>query len=93
MSLPTYHRPDLLGYPDDLYETASSITPKLYQGENFLAEAIHTSHMKSAMFQSQNVPASRATITTWRLQTLGSLTITAQPLPRHLRCGRRRGQS
>ena len=55
MSLPTYHRLIFFGYPtEQSYANCIACHSETYQGENFLAEAIHTSHMKSAMFQSQN---------------------------------------
>lgn len=55
MSLPTYHRLIFFGYPtEQSYANCIACHSKTYQGENFLAEALHTRHLKNAMFTSQN---------------------------------------
>lgn len=55
MSLPTYHRLIFFGYPtEQSYANCVACHSATYQGSNYLAEAIHTLHMKSDMFTTQN---------------------------------------
>lgn len=54
MSLPTYHRLIFFGYPtEQTFANCIACHSETYQGTNYLGEAVHSTHMGSAMFESQ----------------------------------------
>ncbi len=54
MALPTYQRLIFFGYPtEQTFANCIACHSKTYQGQNYLGEAIHNTHMTSDMFTSQ----------------------------------------